>query len=461
MPRNSSGSYVLPSGNPVVTRTLISSLWSNTTFGDIASELSSSLDRSGRGPMLAPLLLSSGVAGAPGLSFAAEATSGLYRAGTNDLRMQIASNTIAQWLATGLVVPVGITATQSTTNGAAVTATGNGTGPAVSASGGNSGGAGVSATGGGTSGIGVSGTGGSSNGTGVSGIGGGTAGVGVRGLGTGASSGGSFTGGATSGAGVHGIGGASNGNGAWGEGTGSGSGGLFTGGAANGAGVTATGGSFGTGGVFAGGVSGGDGLLATGGGASAKGVHGVGGAAGYGVYAEGGSNGSALYAGGNGTGKAIIAVPGGSTIDAIDCQGSLDFFNAATLSGAPNSTVADKCATYANTTRAWASVVSTGTTGSQTLQASYNIASAVLQSPTSDIKISWNGFSFSSGTSYTIQLTLFNTNTALFLNPIVIARSATDCTVRMMQTASGVTSGYLWTAASAGALGLEIEVKGY
>lgn len=39
MPRNLSGTYVLPTGNPVVDGTLITALWANTTFNDIASEL--------------------------------------------------------------------------------------------------------------------------------------------------------------------------------------------------------------------------------------------------------------------------------------------------------------------------------------------------------------------------------------------------------------------------------------
>ena len=59
MPRDSSGVYRLPSGNPVVPDTLIESVWANTTLDDVANALTGSLPRSGVAPMLAPLILSS------------------------------------------------------------------------------------------------------------------------------------------------------------------------------------------------------------------------------------------------------------------------------------------------------------------------------------------------------------------------------------------------------------------
>lgn len=43
MPRNGSGTYSLPSGNPVVSGTTISSGWANPTLSDIASALTASL----------------------------------------------------------------------------------------------------------------------------------------------------------------------------------------------------------------------------------------------------------------------------------------------------------------------------------------------------------------------------------------------------------------------------------
>jgi hypothetical protein len=87
--RNSSGVYSLPSGNPVVSGTVITKTWANATLGDLASEVSSSLDRSGRGGMLAPLRVPDGSAPAPTLSFTNETGTGLRRAGAGDLRIGV------------------------------------------------------------------------------------------------------------------------------------------------------------------------------------------------------------------------------------------------------------------------------------------------------------------------------------------------------------------------------------
>lgn len=48
MARNGNGTYVLPAGNPVVTGTVISSSWANTTLTDIASALSGSIAKDGQ-----------------------------------------------------------------------------------------------------------------------------------------------------------------------------------------------------------------------------------------------------------------------------------------------------------------------------------------------------------------------------------------------------------------------------
>lgn len=48
MARNGSGTYVLPSGNPVVTGTTISSTWANTTLSDIATALTNSIAKDGQ-----------------------------------------------------------------------------------------------------------------------------------------------------------------------------------------------------------------------------------------------------------------------------------------------------------------------------------------------------------------------------------------------------------------------------
>lgn len=99
MPRNSTGLYVLPSGNPVVSGTPIESTWANTTLSDVAAEITGSLDRQGRGAMLAPLKLSDGTIGTPGLSWNAEPTSGSYRKANGQV-----------WYAIGGVDVFGVTA---------------------------------------------------------------------------------------------------------------------------------------------------------------------------------------------------------------------------------------------------------------------------------------------------------------------------------------------------------------
>lgn len=48
MPRNGSGLYVLPAGNPVATQTLITSAWANATMNDLAFAISQSLSKDGQ-----------------------------------------------------------------------------------------------------------------------------------------------------------------------------------------------------------------------------------------------------------------------------------------------------------------------------------------------------------------------------------------------------------------------------
>jgi hypothetical protein len=51
MPRNGSGTYNLPAGNPVVTGTVIQSTWANNTLTDVATALTGSLPRDGQAGM--------------------------------------------------------------------------------------------------------------------------------------------------------------------------------------------------------------------------------------------------------------------------------------------------------------------------------------------------------------------------------------------------------------------------
>jgi hypothetical protein len=82
MSRDASGNYTLPAGNPVVTGTTIESSWANNTMDDIATSLTNSLDRTGKGGMSAGLKLSDGTVSLPGVAFNSETNTGLYRVST-------------------------------------------------------------------------------------------------------------------------------------------------------------------------------------------------------------------------------------------------------------------------------------------------------------------------------------------------------------------------------------------
>jgi hypothetical protein len=97
MPRNSSGDYSLPAGNPVASGQPISSVWANTTFADVANSITESLDRQGRGGMLAPLKSVNGTEASPAVTFTSETNSGLYWAGLNDVRFSLRSVDLFRW----------------------------------------------------------------------------------------------------------------------------------------------------------------------------------------------------------------------------------------------------------------------------------------------------------------------------------------------------------------------------
>jgi hypothetical protein len=104
MPRDVNGNYSLPAGNPVVTTTLISSVWANSTMSDLGTALTNSLDRTGASAgMTGQFKASDGAVGAPGWSFGSEPTSGLYRAGAGDFRFSIAGTDIFRFGSAGIL----------------------------------------------------------------------------------------------------------------------------------------------------------------------------------------------------------------------------------------------------------------------------------------------------------------------------------------------------------------------
>lgn len=82
MPRDSSGNYTLPAGNPVVTNTVIDSVWANTTLADIAAQLNNVLTRDGLLGTTGPFGVVNGNAVSPGLAFNSDSGTGLYLTGS-------------------------------------------------------------------------------------------------------------------------------------------------------------------------------------------------------------------------------------------------------------------------------------------------------------------------------------------------------------------------------------------
>ncbi|MEQ1572787.1 MAG: hypothetical protein ABL993_00940 [Vicinamibacterales bacterium] len=86
MSRDASGNYTLPGVvNPVVSGTAITSTWGNSTLADLQTAMTDSLDRNGRGSMLAPLKATDGTNALPSLTFANDTNTGIYRIGTDSI----------------------------------------------------------------------------------------------------------------------------------------------------------------------------------------------------------------------------------------------------------------------------------------------------------------------------------------------------------------------------------------
>ena len=107
MPRNGSGIYTLPGGNPVTPGDVIEAEWANTTLEDVADALTNSLSRTGAGGMLAPFRIADGSVSGPGLSYLNETNTGLYRSGAGSTWMAVLGVNTAQFSTVGLTIPFG------------------------------------------------------------------------------------------------------------------------------------------------------------------------------------------------------------------------------------------------------------------------------------------------------------------------------------------------------------------
>ncbi len=108
MPRNSTGNYVLPVSNPVAPDTLIDVGWANPTMSDIGAAITDSLDRQGRGTMLAPLKIIDGSAVTPSLAFNSDSSTGMFLAAPNTIGFAVGGVTGLTLGATGATIAEGL-----------------------------------------------------------------------------------------------------------------------------------------------------------------------------------------------------------------------------------------------------------------------------------------------------------------------------------------------------------------
>lgn len=88
MPRDANGNYTNANAPVNAGETILASTY-NTENDDKANELTDSLSRSGKGPMLAQFKASDGTVSAPGISFGTDLSNGFYRASANDPRAAV------------------------------------------------------------------------------------------------------------------------------------------------------------------------------------------------------------------------------------------------------------------------------------------------------------------------------------------------------------------------------------
>jgi hypothetical protein len=99
MPRDGSGNYTLPAGNPFVTGTTISSTTMNNTLTDIATALTGSLSRSGQGGMLVAFQNLSGISASPGITWSSDTASGFYLPSAGEMRATMGATIVSRWTA--------------------------------------------------------------------------------------------------------------------------------------------------------------------------------------------------------------------------------------------------------------------------------------------------------------------------------------------------------------------------
>jgi len=106
MPRNGSGTYSLPAGNPVEPNTVIETEWANDTMEDIGNEITNSLSRTGEGGMLAPLRFYDGTESVPGIAWIDETSTGFYLEDAGEFAATVLTEAVAKFTSNGVTIPL-------------------------------------------------------------------------------------------------------------------------------------------------------------------------------------------------------------------------------------------------------------------------------------------------------------------------------------------------------------------
>lgn len=96
MPRDISGNYTLPAGNPVIDNTIIETSWANPTMFDIAVQLNGVITRDGLLGPTAPIRFPDGTLAEPAVSWSAEPSSGWFRKAASTFALGIGAQQTLQ-----------------------------------------------------------------------------------------------------------------------------------------------------------------------------------------------------------------------------------------------------------------------------------------------------------------------------------------------------------------------------
>lgn len=107
--RNGAGVYTTP--NTFTAGQTITAAGFNQNFADIATELTNSVAADGQTSMTGPLKVANGTVGAPSISFASDATTGLYRIGGGNIGVASSGSKVVDVASTGVTVTGSVDAT--------------------------------------------------------------------------------------------------------------------------------------------------------------------------------------------------------------------------------------------------------------------------------------------------------------------------------------------------------------